>query len=105
SGPGSAWSTEYGVRQDFLDWRVFTCGASLSCRTPGSEGRPDPRRPYGSDLRIAIPHGDFQGEIVETDAGQHLDAVAGVAGGADGRQRNARAGFADAHGVVHAGVV
>ena len=31
--------------------------------------------------------------------------MAGFAGGADGGDRNARTGFTDAHGVVHAGVV
>src|ERR1019366_3374345 len=56
-------------------------------------------------LRTAVPDRDFQSEIVEADARQQLYAVAGFAGGADGGQGNARAGFADAHRVVHARVV
>src|ERR1019366_1720728 len=37
---GALWARlclEYGVRQDFLDWRVFTWTASLPCRTPTIE--------------------------------------------------------------------
>jgi len=56
-------------------------------------------------LRIAVPNGNFQGEIVEAHPGQQLHAMAWFAGGADGGNRNARVAFAAAYSVVHAGVV